>query len=152
MTKGDGASSMLAKKETVQYVYFIFPSDHGKQVLIACLVWRIGSSIVVWLRMERSCTLLQSELISRVSLLLEQRSDERHRSAIQTKWWCRLGRRSEWLRKPPNLDVFQDGLTVVILGTCRIWHGFVNLGVLHLFGWWWQFIVGQLISEFLDAS
>nr|ACN31164.1 unknown [Zea mays] len=35
--------------------------------------------------MERSCTLLRSELISHVSLLLEQRSDERHRSAIQTK-------------------------------------------------------------------
>jgi len=29
------------------------------------------------------------------------------------------------------LDVFQDGLNVVILGTCRIWHAFANLGVLH---------------------
>jgi hypothetical protein len=31
----------------------------------------------------------------------------------------------------PYLDVFQDGLTVVIIGTYRIWHGFANLGVLH---------------------
>jgi hypothetical protein len=39
---------------------------------------------MTWLQTKRSYTFLQSELIPRVSILLEQ-SDGRHRSAIQTK-------------------------------------------------------------------